>query len=129
MVVSIEEKIKQKYSDYIMVINRKTTPSMADESIDIGRPHLFSNPYFIGQDGDRLEVIRKYRRHLWHEIQNINSPVYFQLFNIALDVIQGKSIDLVCFCKPKPCHGDVLKSAILWLIADQKIELERTLQP
>jgi hypothetical protein len=29
-----------------------------------GRPHYFANPYLIGEDGDREEVLEKYQEHL-----------------------------------------------------------------
>ena len=31
----------------------------------IGRPSIWSNPYVIGKDGTREEVIEKYRSWLW----------------------------------------------------------------
>ena len=28
---------------------------------------------------------------------------------------RGEDIVLICWCKPKPCHGDILAKAIEWL--------------
>lgn len=33
---------------------------------------------------------------------------------------QGTSVFLVCYCAPKPCHGDVIKEAVLKLIEKRK---------
>lgn len=78
-----------------MVVNkRKHRPTPAD--VYIGRPSKWGNPFVIGVDGDRDEVIEKYSR--WVKTQP-------QLM-AALPELKGKT--LVCWCKPQACHGDVL---------------------
>lgn len=68
-----------------------------DKGVFIGRPSKWGNPFVIGKDGSRLEVLRKYKA--W-----INSQL--ELVAEAKKELRGK--DLVCFCAPKPCHGDIL---------------------
>lgn len=62
----------------------------------IGRPSMWGNPFVIGVDGDREEVIRKYEEYVRNEPTMIN----------ALPDLKGKILG--CWCYPKPCHGDVL---------------------
>ncbi|RWM69206.1 MULTISPECIES: DUF4326 domain-containing protein [Mesorhizobium] len=62
----------------------------------IGRPSKWGNPFIIGRDGSREEVIEKYRA--WFASQP-------ELLD-ALDELRGR--DLVCWCAPLACHGDVL---------------------
>jgi len=67
------------------------------ESYDvyIGRPSKWGNPFKIGVDGTREEVIEKYRNY----IQS----------SYLLDHIQElKGKTLGCYCKPAACHGDIL---------------------
>lgn len=66
-------------------------------AVYIGRPSKWGNPFVIGKDGDREEVIAKYRQWL------LAQPA---LVEAAKRELAGK--DLVCFCAPKGCHGDVL---------------------
>jgi hypothetical protein len=66
-------------------------------SVYIGRPSAFGNPFVIGKDGTREEVIAKHREWL------LSQP---QLIERAKKELRGK--DLVCFCAPKACHGDLL---------------------
>lgn len=66
----------------------------------IGRGSLFGNPFRIGPDGSRPEVIEKYR--VWF-LERIADP----LFRREVWELEGKS--LICFCSPLACHGDVLK--------------------
>ena len=68
-------------------------------AVYIGRGSKWGNPFRIGPDGNRADVIAAYE--LWLSNQH-------HLLR-ALDELRGR--DLVCFCAPLPCHGDLL----LWL--------------
>lgn len=75
--------------------------------IYIGRGSPFGNPFKIGLDGDRYEVIKKFRTYFENKIQSDET------FRKQVLDLEGKR--LVCFCKPKACHGDVI---ITWLQAN-----------
>lgn len=66
----------------------------------IGRPSKWGNPFTIGSDGDRKEVIDKYRS--WIKKQSTLMECLPELNNKTL----------ACFCHPKPCHGDVLAELV-----------------
>lgn len=66
----------------------------------IGRPSKWGNPFVIGKDGTREDVVRKYREWV------INQP---ELMN-SLHELKDKT--LACWCSPLSCHGDVLVSLI-----------------
>lgn len=72
----------------------------------IGRGSEWGNPFVIGKDGTREEVIAKYKLYLW---QQIRSGVVSKEKLISLD-----NKRLGCFCKPQACHGDVIASAVEW---------------
>ncbi len=74
----------------------KVTPPGA-VYIGRGRGSIWGNPFEIGKDGSREEVIAKYT--VWA----YSIP---ELLQRAKAELAGK--DLVCFCAPKACHGDVL---------------------
>ena len=67
-----------------------------DYDIYIGRGSRFGNPFIIGKDGNREDVIKKYEE--WIK----NKP------EILADIPRLKGKILGCHCKPKPCHGDIL---------------------
>ena len=75
----------------------RNTQRPPESAIYIGRPSAFGNPFRIGPDGDRSDVIRKYAS--W-----IRSRP--NLMEKARRELRGK--DLVCYCAPYDCHGDVL---------------------
>lgn len=61
---------------------------------------IFANPFKIGKDGDRNEVIDKYQKFLLDKIKN--EKVYKDEF------LKLKGKTLGCWCKPDNCHGDVI---------------------
>jgi len=71
---------------------------LGDDSYDvyIGRPSMWGNPFRIGRDGSREEVIKKYET--WIRTQT-------HLMK-RLPTLEGQRLG--CWCKPFPCHGDVL---------------------
>ncbi len=62
----------------------------------IGRGSIWGNPFRIGQDGTRKEVINKYRARL------VEQPHLLWLIPLLKNKILG------CYCAPLACHGDVL---------------------
>lgn len=62
-------------------------------AVYVGRPSKWGNPFKVGRDGSREEVITKYRAWL---------PMS------GLDLSELRDKDLVCWCAPLPCHADVL---------------------
>lgn len=66
-------------------------------AVYIGRPSKWGNPFVIGRDGRRDEVIAKYREWLLAQSEKVAQ---------AKAELAGK--DLVCWCSPEACHGDVL---------------------
>ena len=67
----------------------------------IGRGTDWGNPYAIGHDGDREEVVRKFKYDFDRDFLRGGSQLKVKLKSLA-----GKRLG--CHCKPAPCHGDVL---------------------
>jgi hypothetical protein len=81
-------------------IQRKRTEGwkMPANTVYVGRRSRWGNPFKIGIDGDRDEVIRKYRTWLTEKIRK--HPDF-------LVPLYGK--DLCCWCRTdEHCHADVL---------------------
>lgn len=70
-----------KKEDYNVLIHRKTK---------------WGNPFIIGIDGDRIEVINRYSTWIRGNTELLS----------MLPELVGKRIG--CVCTPLPCHGDVL---------------------
>jgi hypothetical protein len=71
-----------------------------------GGKSCWGNPFRIGRDGRRAEVIEKHRRWLWVSICSGDVSVE-ELAGLAGQV-------LGCWCAPKSCHGETLVRASEW---------------
>lgn len=79
-----------------------------EDAVYIGRANrryalpksMWANPFAIGRDGARDEVIAKYRAWL------LDHPLLLQ----RLRELEGKT--LICWCKPAACHGDVIAELV-----------------
>jgi hypothetical protein len=70
-----------------------------DDAVYIGRPSPWGNPFRVqgSSPAARQRAIAAYRRR---------AEFILDLNPYWLNKLRGK--DLVCFCKPLACHGDVL---------------------
>lgn len=71
-----------------------------DYDVLIMRPSKWGNPFVIGKDGERDEVIDKFA--VWIKTQ----PDLME----ALHELRGKRLG--CCCYPKRCHGHVLAELV-----------------
>ena len=79
------------------VLNKRNSGIPAG-AVYVGRPSKFGNPYEIGRDGSREEVIQKYEAWLLSADNGLRIE----------DLRQLKGKDLVCWCAPLACHAEVL---------------------
>lgn len=79
--------------------------------IYIGRGSAFGNPYVIGKDEDREEVIEKYKKWFYKRINNER---------FLKQVLELKGEVLGCYCHPLPCHGDIIIEFLNNYTGDEK---------
>lgn len=68
--------------------------------VRIDRATQWGNPFVIGKDGTREQVIAKYEE--WIQTRP----------DLLADLPLLKGKRLGCWCKPEACHGDVLVKLI-----------------
>lgn len=68
--------------------------------IYIGRGTRWGNPYRIGVDGTRSQVIQKYEKHIRTSMA--------MGFTSHKDIMELDGKTLGCHCRPMRCHGEVL---------------------
>lgn len=78
------------------ILNKKDLSIRPKNSVYIGRPSKWGNPFVIGRDGSRRQVVDKYREWINQNEKLLND----------LEELRGK--DLICWCAPSLCHGSVL---------------------
>jgi hypothetical protein len=86
------------------ILNRRNFDVLPENAVPVSRGTPWGNPFEIGKDGSREEVIDKYRKYFHKKIKNSR-----QFKNDTLKLL---GMDLVCWCAPLPCHAKVI---IDWL--------------
>ena len=107
---------KQVLTTKVVKIQRKAGKVVQGCDIYIGREcklggwmleeSVWHNPYKLSDCKDSTECLQKYLEYI------SNRPDLL----IRLHELKGKTLG--CWCKPKPCHGDVL----VWLIQELDIK-------
>ena len=96
-----------------VVVNLRKEPY----DIYIGRPGMFGNVhkvapfhcvYCCGMVHSREEAIAAYRQYF---LDRVAADEFFRQ-----EVLKLKGLRLGCYCKPLPCHGDVI---VEWLEGGQ----------
>jgi Domain of unknown function (DUF4326) len=82
-------------NDAPRLLNKRRV-EVAPYAVYIGRPSKWGNPFEIGRDGTRAEVIAKHRAWLCDQPELM----------AALPELKGR--DLLCWCAPLACHGNTL---------------------
>jgi hypothetical protein len=97
---------------------RRGIGSLLPGQVYVGRPSPLGNPYALGRDGNREQVIAKYSRWLWARLQEHDSPQEYELRRLLAQARSGE-LELLCWCHPLPCHAEVVRSALLWLAGEE----------
>jgi hypothetical protein len=94
----METYLPKEYKD--KVVHCKRQPF----DVYIGRPSIFGNPFEVGKDGSREDVIQKYKEYFYAKIEDNEQ------FKRAVLKLKGKVLG--CWCYPKDCHARII---IEWL--------------
>lgn len=81
------------------------------DGVYIGRGSPLGNPHVMDRESQRDEVCDHYEIWIRKKIQEQNPVVIDELNRLAYMAVE-KPLKLVCFCAPKRCHGDTIKSII-----------------
>lgn len=76
----------------------------------VGRPSPLGNPFPVDASMTRTEAIHQYTMWLGMHL-HLGGPVR-DAFNHLVALARQGDLTLVCWCAPKPCHADVLKTLI-----------------
>lgn len=100
----------------MIVVYNKHTHVLCPHDVYVGRPSILGNPYSAPALG-RTEAIQRYKQHLADALNQAlvsrdGKEIRRLIRRLAMQVVRGEKLHLVCWCAPEPCHADVLKSAI-----------------
>ena len=98
-----------------------------DKDIYIARPSIFGNPW-SHMDSNYPDAIKTETRkeavynYIQYFLQQYKNNVEFKEVVDSLVELhkQKQDINLVCYCSPNLCHGDVIKQFIEWKATKQE---------
>lgn len=67
------------------------------------------NPFKIGKDGTREEVVAEYATWLDEQLAEAGSAASLELARLRAIWLEHGALVLTCWCAPEACHGDVIK--------------------
>jgi len=83
------------------------------DAVRVDRKTKWGNPFIIGQDGTRDEVIEKHKVWFWSKIE---------AGKISLtDLAALAHRPLACWCAPQPCHAETIAVAAIWAKEKMKV--------
>jgi hypothetical protein len=110
------------FHEKIKVVNKYAHEATSDD-IYIGRGSVFGNPYSHLESEhptvlcrDREESLEKYNEWFTGVVTGCgckHKSLHQKLREIIVKLRMGEEVNLVCFCKPKACHGDTIRNYIL----------------
>lgn len=78
---------------------RKGATPPPSDAVYVGRPTIYGNPFVVGVDGQQGDCVELYRKWIFDSEQD--------WLRLAIrDNLKGRNLE--CWCKPLPCHADVL---------------------
>lgn len=113
----------------IIVYNRKEEEHIGENNYPIFRPSILSNPYTHIKDKQtkalyvvktREEAIEKYSHHF--DVMYGRNTEFTKLIDEIYDKYRkGEDVYLECYCKPLPCHGDIIAEKLQCRLIREKV--------
>lgn len=93
----------------ISVVNKYTFKGL--HAVYIGRPSPLGNPYKITDSKSRDDVIDAYERYLIGGYES-DGRIQRAINDLVEKYLAGEEINLLCFCAPRRCHGEVIREFV-----------------
>ncbi len=115
----------------IIVYNRKNeTHSDSRNNFRIYRPFILGNPYSWIDDKETKAIYKVRNRDEALKAYDHYFDIMYRSnlkFKKAVDYIyerykSGEDVYLECYCKPEPCHGDIIKEKLEKRLMKEKID-------
>jgi hypothetical protein len=107
----------------VVEINVRNKSTYSGEGEYIGRPSPLGNPYKISYHFNRHDIISYYAQYIRNALISRDKDFLTELNRLFQILINNQKLNLICWCAPKACHGDVIRQLLLnryhtgyWLI-------------
>ena len=90
------------------IINLRGRRKLPANAVRIDRKTNWGNPFKIGLDGDRRDVLMSYTEYLIWLLESHKKGI--------ADLAGLDRKTLACWCAPLACHGNILAEAVKWAV-------------
>jgi len=103
----------------VVEINIKNKKTYNGDGEYIARPSPLGNPFKISKNFDRHKAISYYANYLKDVIINEEQAsidresILSELERLFSILIDQQNLNLICWCSPLPCHGNIIKQILL----------------
>lgn len=102
----------------LLVTSRRSDGARTPEGVRavyIGRPSPLGNPFRVGRDGTREEVVKLFHGYLEKIVRSPDADRKADWLEVRNELRRIKKLEqrlgtvaLECWCAPEPCHGEVI---------------------
>ena len=92
----------------ITVVNKHRV----SEHIYCGRGSALGNPFSMKSEAERYEVCDKYEQYFLQKVEIEKNESMLSQLRIIYKAAKNGNVNLGCFCAPKRCHCDTIKTWI-----------------
>lgn len=97
----------------IRVVNlRNYVKRENEELVKIDRSSIFGNPYYMKNEGEREKVCVEYEKYFKKKCDEDENTEFNRKLLELIMKCRDHDVALGCWCHPKQCHGDFLKTFI-----------------
>lgn len=79
----------------------------------VGRPTVLGNPFMLHSEGEREAVLERYRVYAAKQMGDSSSAFSKEMQRLHSKWVNEGHLELVCWCAPKLCHADVIRSILM----------------
>lgn len=107
----------------VVSVRGKQPEQMPAGFVYVGRTYAawygspLGNPFPLINESLRSHCLAQYRSWLWGRMQDPDSAQSKALAGIV-EAAKAGDVALGCWCHPKPCHADIVKAAVEYLIKE-----------
>lgn len=103
----------------ITIKSLRTSKIEHEWQVRVDRQSVLGNPFYMSNERFRDDVCDKYQAYFEKKIANKDTAFLNELARITNIAMKYGKLELFCWCAPRRCHAETIKSFIEQLINNQ----------
>ena len=90
---------------------RNSKPQYAWQ-VRVDRASILGNPFYMKNEFERNRVCEQYEAYFYEKMQHTDTDFYREVMRLHKILQQYGKLELYCWCAPKRCHAETIKTFI-----------------